>query len=151
MRFWDASAVLALIANQRGASAVRVAHKDPVVALWWGTEIESVSGLCRLKREGRLSEADFRDMMSELHDMLSSASEIEPSESVRSTACRVLHTHSLRAADALQLAAAIVWAGQPSASHGFVCLDQRLRDAARIEGFRVLPEDAEFPVKEEQP
>jgi len=150
MRFWDASAVLALIANQRGAKAVKVAHRDPLVMLWWGTGTECVSGLCRLRREGRLSEADLRSMMSELDDMLSSADEIEPSEAVRSVARRLLCTHALRAADAFQLAAAIVWAGQPSSNYGFVCLDQRLRDAASIEGFHILPEHIEEPVLEEE-
>lgn len=140
MRFWDASAVLALIANQHGAEAVKVAHGDPSVMLWWGTGTECVSGLCRLRREGRLSDSDLRDMMSELDDMLSSADEIEPSDAVRTTARRLLCTHPLRAADALQLAAAIVWADKPSADHGFVCLDQRLRQSAATEGFRVFPE-----------
>ena len=42
-------------------------------------------------------------------------------------------------ADALQLAAAEVWAGQPSAGYTFVCLDHRLRDAASREGFEVMP------------
>jgi hypothetical protein len=52
----------------------------------------------------------------------------------------VLAAHPLRAADALQLAAALVWTGEAAAGEAFVCLDERLRDAARREGFEVLPE-----------
>lgn len=38
----------------------------------------------------------------------------------------------------LQLAAALVWAGKAPKGHQFVCLDQRLREAARKEGFTLL-------------
>ena len=49
-----------------------------------------------------------------------------------------LRTHPLRAADALQLAAALAAADHNPASLEIVCLDERLRDAARREGFSVL-------------
>lgn len=52
---------------------------------------------------------------------------------------RVLLLHPLRAADSLQLAAAFVWANGHPAGHHFVCLDERLRQAAIQEGFIVLP------------
>ena len=64
--------------------------------------------------------------------------EVQPSERVRSTAQRALRVHALRAADALQLAAAIVAAGEDRASLVVVCLDQRLTLAARREGFQVI-------------
>jgi hypothetical protein len=66
--------------------------------------------------------------------------EIEPTESIRRTARRLLRTHPLRAADALQLAAALNAAGDDPASLDVVTLDYRLVDAARREGFRVLPQ-----------
>lgn len=46
---------------------------------------------------------------------------------------------STRAADALQLAAAIVATEHAPASLPFVSLDERLNDAAAREGFQVLP------------
>ncbi len=52
-----------------------------------------------------------------------------------------LGTHPLKSADALQLAAALVWAGNTTRDHHFVCLDKRLRKAAGKEGFRILPEE----------
>jgi hypothetical protein len=56
---------------------------------------------------------------------------------VKSTADRLCRTHPLRAADALQLAAAIVMAdGEPGAL-SFVTLDDRLGVAATREGFPV--------------
>jgi predicted nucleic acid-binding protein len=65
--------------------------------------------------------------------------EIEPSVAVRAQAGRVLLLHPLRAADALQLASAIVWANGQASSHELVCLDHRLREAAQREGFTLLP------------
>ena len=54
------------------------------------------------------------------------------------TADRVLRTHALRAADAFQLAAAIVAADGEPRSLTFVTLDARLALAAGREGFPVI-------------
>jgi predicted nucleic acid-binding protein len=51
---------------------------------------------------------------------------------------RLIRVHALTAADAVQLAAAQVWAG-PIHNPEFVTFDERLAMAARLEGFRVLP------------
>jgi hypothetical protein len=50
-----------------------------------------------------------------------------------------LRAHPLRAADALQLAAALMWCDEAPTGETLVCLDDRLRDAARREGFAILP------------
>ena len=65
--------------------------------------------------------------------------EILPTEEVRNRAVRRLRVHGLKAADALQLAAARVWAG-PTERPELVTYDERLALAARLEGFRVLPD-----------
>jgi uncharacterized protein len=51
----------------------------------------------------------------------------------------VLATHALRAAEALQVAAALTWCDESPRGERFVCLDERLKQAARREGFDVLP------------
>jgi uncharacterized protein len=51
----------------------------------------------------------------------------------------VIDTHGLIAADALQLAAALVFCDERTESFPFVCLDDRLAAAARKERFPVLP------------
>jgi hypothetical protein len=58
---------------------------------------------------------------------------------VRENAARALLLHPLRAADSLQLAAALLWTRGRPAGHDLVCLDERLREAATSEGFAVLP------------
>ena len=45
--------------------------------------------------------------------------------------------HALRAADAFQLAAALVACRDPPAGHSFLSGDARLLHAARLEGFEV--------------
>ena len=65
---------------------------------------------------------------------------IEPCIRLRDRAGRLVAAHPLRAADALQLAAALMWCDDtPSTVTPFVCLDERLRNAARREGFSILP------------
>ena len=52
---------------------------------------------------------------------------------------RLLNTHVLRAGDALQLGAALVACEDRPEALPFVCLDDRLRDAARGKDFRSSP------------
>jgi len=52
---------------------------------------------------------------------------------------RLLSVHTLRAADAFQLAAALIWTQESPRGFELVCLDQNLREAAFREGFTVLP------------
>ena len=75
-----------------------------------------------------------------LADLLRGVSEIEPTHVVRERAERLLGVHALRAADALQLGAALTWARERPQGMALVSLDDRLRTAARLEGFTLLPE-----------
>lgn len=81
----------------------------------------------------------------DLLDMLrTSWLEIQPSDEVRAGAMRLLRIHGLKAADALQLAAARIWAGQMAGAELVTC-NERLALFARLEGFRVLPRRATSP------
>ncbi len=66
-------------------------------------------------------------------------SEVLPGERIRQRAERLLLTHPLRAADAFQLAAALIWAEETPQGLEVVCLDQNLREAALKEDFTLLP------------
>jgi hypothetical protein len=59
-------------------------------------------------------------------------------EIVRRHAERVVETHPVRAADALQIAAALVAAEGSPDGFEFVTLDRHQADAAEREGFRIL-------------
>ena len=73
-----------------------------------------------------------------LRQLSASWHEIDPSDEIREAAARFLRVHPLRAADALQLAAAFAAAERRPTSLEMVTLDDRLADAARKEGFVVL-------------
>lgn len=53
-------------------------------------------------------------------------------------AVAVLELYTLRAADSLQLATALVWCRNRPAGRIFICADDRLCDAAAQAGFTVL-------------
>jgi hypothetical protein len=138
MRFWDASAVVPLLVEQPLSGRAReLLAEDPEMVVWWATPVECASALARLRREGTLSEAAERDALANLELLRTGWHEILPGDPVRAQALRALRLHPLRTADALQLAAALEWAGSP-ASGELVCFDPRLREAAAREGFRVL-------------
>lgn len=59
-------------------------------------------------------------------------------EDVRAQATRLLSAHRLRAADALQRAAAIVASDDAPATMTVVTLDARMGEAAKVEGFGVV-------------
>jgi hypothetical protein len=113
-------------------------REDPAAAVWWATPVECGSALARLEREQRLNEAGSRVAWERLVEAGRSWTEVPPLERVREQAIRVLQLHPLRAADALQLAAAIVLADFDPKTLPFVTLDQALATAARREGFPVL-------------
>ena len=142
MKFWDASAVVPLLVDEPGRDQLlELVDDDPVVLAWWGTPIECVSALARREREGALPAKAVSLATERLRALAESWQEILPTEAVRVTAQRLLRTHPLRAADALQLAAAVVAADRSPADLPFVCLDERLGEAAEREGFKVVAGD----------
>lgn len=139
MKFWDTSAILPLLVHERGSVPVAtVLEDDSQMLVWWGSPVEAVSALARREREGSIPASTVTQVLRALDRLSQSWEEITPSDRIRTVAARLLRTHVLRAADSLQLAAAIVAAdGQPAALD-FVCLDSRLNDCARREGFPVI-------------
>ena len=77
----------------------------------------------------------MRDAERRLHELRDGWDEIVPGEACRRIAERMLRVHALRAADALQLAAALVASDQDPGRLEVVCLDQRMNEACRKEGF----------------
>ena len=140
MKLWDTAAVLSLLLRQEATDALKaMLTADGNMAVWWGTKVEAVSAICRLRRSGGVDERSASRLLTQVDALISAAYEVQPVEEVRAAACRVLRVHELRAADALQLAAALVWTDHKPAGMGFVCLDRQLRAAAEREGFDVHP------------
>jgi predicted nucleic acid-binding protein len=97
--------------------------------------------ISRLERDGSLSAAGATAALERLDALAEAWNEIQPVEAARMAARRLLRVHALRAADALQLAAAVVGSEGSPASLEIVTLDERLLDAARREGFAVRGAD----------
>jgi predicted nucleic acid-binding protein len=116
---------------------------DPTMLVWWMSEVECESAVSRLERDGELSEASAHQARERLDTLTAQWNEVQPVQSIRTTARRLLRTHRLRAADSLQLAAAMIASEGDPASIEIVVLDERLTEAARREGLTVLELAAE--------
>lgn len=139
MIFWDSSALVPLLVEEPASEAVcDVLRADPEILVWWASPVECLSALSRREREGQIDTSAADQARQALRALSPAWHEIVASEELREHASRLLLRHPLRSADALQLAAAMVWArGRPRA-HGFCSLDCRLAEAARREGFHLL-------------
>jgi predicted nucleic acid-binding protein len=138
--FWDASAIVPLCCSQPASAQgrqLRRALKRMVV--WWGTPLEARSAFARLARDAEISLADRVEAVKRLGQLRVTWDEILPTEQLRSLAEELPDAHRLRAADAAQLAAALVWCRERPKQRPFVCFDERLRTAARELGFSVRP------------
>lgn len=114
-----------------------ITDEDPTVLVWWATEVECSSAIARSERQGELAGDATRVALERLDALADRWHEIQPGEQLRRTARRLLRVHVLRAADALQLAAAIAASEGDPGSLEIVSLDDRLNQAARREGFAV--------------
>ena len=142
MKFRDTSAIVPLCVAEPSSAAVKsILSKDPSIVVWWATRTECVSAFMRQRREGGLNMQSERQARQLLGLLAATWSEVQPSDMLRATAERLLAAHPLRAADALQLAAALLWGQRQTANRELVTFDIRLREAGRREGFRVLPSE----------
>ena len=136
MKFWDSSALVPLLVRERHTTSLAALYRqDPDIAAWWGTEVECASAIGRLERAGTLDTGNTNKALARLDALGDTWLEVQPGEEVKMTAQRFLRVHPIRAADALQLGAAFVASERRPSTLEFVCLDERLNDAARREGF----------------
>ncbi len=139
MNFWDTSALVALSVDEpRRQAALRVLEADEQIVVWWGTAIEYVAAVSRRERDGSLKTGEVTEHLGRLTALSQVWYEVQPSRRLKTVAQRLLRVHPLRAADSLQLAAALVAAEDEPSSIGFVCFDARLNQAASREGFAIL-------------
>ncbi|NOX53791.1 MAG: type II toxin-antitoxin system VapC family toxin [Planctomycetes bacterium] len=139
--FWDTLAIIpVLVVEAWSRQATDLLNRDANAAIWWGTPVECASALERRKREGGLSSVRYREAYRRLARLQQRVDLVQPHPVVRDRAIELLKHHPLRAGDALQLAAALIYFEARPASAIFVCLDSRLRHAASQEGLHILPE-----------
>ena len=139
MRFWDASAIVPLLIAEASTRRLQaLAARDPDILVWWGSKVECASALARLERDAPLDAPAVALAFDRLKQLAAGWHEVDPTDIVRETAARFLRVHPLRAADALQLAAAFIAAEQRPDSLEMLTLDDRLGSAAQKEGFAVI-------------
>jgi hypothetical protein len=139
VRFWDASAIVPQLISETTSQRLRtLVASDPTMAVWWASEVACVSALVRREREGMLAARTLEIALRQLREFAGAWFEVEPNDFIRETAVRILRVHALRAADALQLAAAFAAAERHPASLEMVTLDERLAVVARKERFTVV-------------
>jgi hypothetical protein len=139
--FWDTSAIIpVLLREPRSAALTAALAADREVTLWWGTPVECLSAIYRRHRESPVPAPLLTEALNRLRALVEDADAVSPTDEVQRRAGRLVAAHPLRAADALQLGAALVWCEEQPQGEAFVCLDDRLREAARREGFSLAPE-----------
>jgi predicted nucleic acid-binding protein len=135
--FWDASALIPLCVRQIQTAQARVLYLNHAVAVWWATPVEVVSGLTRLQRMGEIGQDQFLIGKQRAQELTKIWDSVDPSTTIAALACSLLELFPLRAADALQLAAAMEYCEHQPQGKVFVTADKRLADAARSTGFTV--------------
>lgn len=139
MKFWDSSAIVPLVCREATSDRCRQwLTDDPIMLVWALSAVEVVSALARRLRDGGLEAELFRGAKQKLVVLEEAWNEVVRHETVAARARRLLETHPLRAADSLQLAAALVAVEERTRGVEFVTFDGRLAEAASKEGFEVL-------------
>jgi predicted nucleic acid-binding protein len=134
--FWDSSALVPLLLPEAESETLtRLLADDPEPVIWWSTPLECQSALQRRHREKPFPAPQLAAATERLRELVRHADTIAPTDELRRRAARLLSFHPLRAADALQLAAALVWCEEQPHGETFVTLDDRLHEAAVKEGF----------------
>lgn len=137
--FWDTSALVPLCVSEQATSRLKSVLRDyERMVVWWGTPVEMRSAFARLGRSRALSRAGMRNAVACLEELRKSWHEVLPTEHVRSLAESLPERLGLRAADGLQLAAALVWCKERPRARPFVSFDRKLSRTADKAGFSTV-------------
>jgi predicted nucleic acid-binding protein len=136
--FWDASALVPLCVNEAASRHARTCLRNFTPVVWWGSLVEIQSGICRLNREKKLTDAAKQGASARLRMLGDGWKEILPIDQVRELAVQLLEKYALRSADSMQLAASLIWCEERPAKRTFICGDLRLSEAAGQAGFSVI-------------
>jgi len=133
--FWDSSSLVPLCVFQPSTPVVRALSRQFEIIVWWAAPVEICGAFKRLTRMGNLTTNELAQASVALDGFRKKWSEILPNDRVRSEAERFIDRFPLRAADALQLAAAFVWTSGRPRNRPFISGDVQLLDAAEKLGF----------------
>lgn len=102
MRFWDASAIVPLLVEERPREAIlSLLEHDDVMLVWWATPVECTSAIARRERDGSLTATVAAASLNSLRYLKDRWHEVLPSAVLCDIAERLLRVHPLRAANSL--------------------------------------------------
>ena len=139
MRVWDTAAIAPLLwMEETSSERKKQLEQDPLMVVWWATSVEVESALFRRSSNSEIDVSNAERARTRLTFLSNSWIEIQPTDSIREMAKRLIRVHGLRSADSLQLAAALGACGNHPKNQNFLTGDQNLKRAATKEGFSCL-------------
>ena len=136
--FWDSSALVPTCVRQAASPDADAHLRAYAPVVWWAAYVEVRSAIARLLRAGEIDSSAATKARAFLNQLRDSWKVILPADALRDLACGLLDRYPLRAADSLQLAAALTWCNNRPSGRAFLCGDKRLGGAAEAVGFSVL-------------
>ena len=136
--FWDSSAIVSLCIEQQTTPILQGLISRYRMAVWWSTPVEVHSGFERLRRTGRITANEHVAALVEAEFFSGGWREITPHDALRDRAERLVERYPLKAADALQLAAALSWCNGKPQGRAFIAGDVQLLRAAEDLGFQTI-------------
>ena len=133
--FWDSSALIPLCVLQPKTDTARRLYENYEIVVWWATQVEMISGLTRLERMGQITQEQFLVGKRIARGIVRNWRSVGSTNSLAVHACSLLELYPLRAADALQLAAALEWCEGKPKGRVFLTFDKRLGESAVQAGF----------------
>jgi hypothetical protein len=133
--FWDTSVLVTLCVNQDPTPLALHFDSKYKKTVWWATHMEIVSALARMLRGKEISLLTYTQGLLQAEGLANLWDVVDPSVKVARRARALLELYPLRAADALQLAAALEWCEGKPKGRVFLTFDQRLGEAAAQAGF----------------
>lgn len=143
--FWDSSALVPLCIHEAASRQAQLYIRKFAPVVWWGSLVEVHSAICRLHREKEITDTNKQGGVARLRLLSRGWREVLPDDQLRVLAIESLDKYALRAADAWQLAASLIWCQQRPPRRSFICGDRRLAQAAGSAGFSVLELPAAIP------
>ena len=136
--FWDSSSAVPLCVQQPASPVVLRLSALYRMTVWWAAPVEMRSAFARLVRMGQLTKAEQEAAHAKLAVLRDTWKAIQPSEQPREEAEAFVGRFPLKAADALQLAAAMAWCRGRPGGRVFISGDSQLLEAARQLGFQAI-------------
>lgn len=121
----------------RSVAAGKLWKRLPQKFVWWETSVEICSALARLERESLITLQKRLNAEKRLAILEKVWTEIQPSARIKELARTFPVQHKMKAADSLQLAAALVWCNELPKGKDFVSGDEKLIRVAQAVGFTV--------------